>query len=352
MPELHQLGLPAQIDIVNHRRELVEHHNLAGGAGLGKVKNLADCHVRNSVIVENKMNIKVFVVLDFVIDKGKVAGDVIPSQRNKGDFVGLDLAQLEEGIASLEQPALERPQRDLAVGYLRKPPQHKRKEPLGAALVVEARRQLQNARKMQHRVDKEDGQHTDGNDVFNQLEKLGCQLHDKTPERRTQNSALVRQKVQMIALHLAAEHTRGKLLLLRREVNGNLFLIKIDEAEIEKHIERQIVLCGFPKQQIQTIGIPSRKITLSVRMNHIGENKGNAPVLSFIDKMQNDFWFGNKVRVDDAVRNRAHDVEGELVILNEQLLDFDLIFHRFTPQKDYLTNSLILATASPMSSPS
>ncbi len=165
----------------------------------------------------------------------------------------------------------------------------------------------------------------------------------------------------MIALHLAAEHTRGKLLLLRREVNGNLFLIKIDEAEIEKHIERQIVLCGFPKQQIQTIGIPSRKITLSVRMNHIGENKGNAPVLSFIDKMQNDFWFGNKVRVDDAVRNRAHDnavrnrahdIEGELVILNEQLLDFDLIFHRFTPQKDYLTNSLILATASPMSRPS
>ena len=87
-------------------------------------------------------------------------------------------------------------------------------------------------------------------------------------------------------------------------------------------------------------------------MNHIGENKGNAPVLSFIDKMQNDFWFGNKVRVDDAVRNRAHDIEGELVILNEQLLDFDLIFHRFTPQKDYLTNSLILATASPMSRPS
>ncbi len=194
------------------------------------------------------------------------------------------------------------------------------------------------------------------------------------PERRTQNGALVRQKVQMIALHLAAEHTRGKLLLLRREVNGNFFLIKIDKAEkllllrrevngnfflikidkaeIEKHIERQIVLCGFPKQQIQTIGISSRKITLSVRMYHIGENKGNAPVLSFIDKMQNDFWFGNKVRVDDAVRNRAHDVEGELVILNEQLLDFDLIFHRFTPQKDYLTNSLILATASPMSSPS
>ena len=183
---------------------------------------------------------------------------------------------------------------------------------------------------MQHRVDKEEGQHADGNDVLNQLEKLGRQLHDKTPERRTQNSALVRQKVKMIALHLAAEHTRGKLLLLRREVNGNLFLIKIDEAEIEKHIERQIVLCGFPKQQIQTIGIPSRKITLSVRMNHIGENKGN----------------------DDAVRNRAHDVEGELVILNEQLLDFNLIFHRFTPQKDYLTNSLILATASPMSSPS
>ena len=98
MPELHQLGLPAQIDIVNHRRELVEHHNLAGGAGLGKVKNLADCHVRNSVIVENKMDIKVFVVLDFVIDKGKVAGDVVSSQRNKGDFVGLDLAQLEEGM--------------------------------------------------------------------------------------------------------------------------------------------------------------------------------------------------------------------------------------------------------------
>ena len=69
--------------------------------------------------------------------------------------------------------------------------------------------------------------------------------------------------------------------------------------------------------------------------------------------MQNQFWFGNKVRVDDFIGDAAHNGQSQLVALNNQLFNLNPVFHKNTPNYDnsYFTKSFILSTASLKSRP-
>ena len=72
VPELNQLGLFPQIDIVDLRCELVEHNYLACRACLRKCADLLEGHISDSVIIENKVDVEAVITLELVVYKGEV----------------------------------------------------------------------------------------------------------------------------------------------------------------------------------------------------------------------------------------------------------------------------------------
>ena len=86
MPELYQLGLLAQVDIVDLRSELVEDDDLAGRARFGEGSDLLEGHIRDGMIVENEIDIEILIVFQLVVNEGKIARKVVSSQRNEGEL--------------------------------------------------------------------------------------------------------------------------------------------------------------------------------------------------------------------------------------------------------------------------
>ena len=207
---------------------------------------------------------------------------------------------------------------------------------------------------MQHRVEEEQRQHNDGDQILHELEQHVEQLDEKAPDGRMQDRLFVGAEKVMIAHALEMVLLIVHAHFLRLDVDGDPFLVEIDKAEIQIHLKGQIIVLCFPEQQIEPIGIHAREIALARGGDHILQHQRDTPVLFSVRKIQCQLRFGNKMRVDCFVRDGSLDVQRQGVILDQQLFDFNMVFHKKTPQlpvTSYLTNSVILATASSSASP-
>ena len=118
MPELNKLCSLSEVNIVNLRSELVENYYLACSASLCERADLLEGHARDGVVVENKVYIKILVVLELVVYKSKVARQVVAAKRYKRDLFILNLVEcFIKAEASFEYPSLDLPYREVGGGY-------------------------------------------------------------------------------------------------------------------------------------------------------------------------------------------------------------------------------------------
>ena len=117
---------------------------------------------------------------------------------------------------------------------------------------------------------------------------------------------------------------------LRSEVDVDLLLIKIREAQVEIHIKRLVAVARFPEQEIQRINIHAREKHLAVDMSYVRENERDTPVLLAVVKVHNELGVRQKVRIDARISDRTHNGKGHFILFNNKFFYLDLVFHKNT----------------------
>ena len=232
------------------------------------------------------MDIKVFIILDLLVYKGKIAGDIVSSKRNECDPVFLYPQNLKEKEAAFKQPALEGPQRYLEAGYTGKSPENKCKIALGVTFVVEPRGKPEHAGNIKQRFKHKQREHKDSYDILDGFCEELKDAYKSPAQRRMDDSLFVR--LERIVSFPALEFKLSVVYhnLFGSQVDLELFLIVIHKGKIQIHIEGKILRARFPKQQIKPVGVTSRKIALALSMYHVRQYKGNASVFLAVIKKQ------------------------------------------------------------------